>query len=326
MATHKALAAMTCLALCTMWAQAQNRVQGNWEGKFTGGDLNGTPISAQIIGESDSEYRVQATIGGDTEVQFRGKTENAMTTFYGGVDLGEDRGGRYAVTAIADAGAMEGVFRQGLKPGSAFALTRVEKGSPTLGQQPPQGAVPLMQDSMEQWVLHPDPLALRPEGFVEITSPGYRTRDEFGSGLYHVEFRTPYMPNARGQGRGNSGVYVLGRYEVQVLDSFGLPPADNEAGGIYRRATPLVNASLPPEEWQTYDIEFTAPQFDAAGAKTANARITVRHNGIVIHDDVELSDLTAGGVSGTEAAQGPLFLQHHGDRVRYRNIWFLPKQ
>jgi hypothetical protein len=141
----------------------------------------------------------------------------------------------------------------------------------------------------------------------------------------HLEFCLPYMPEARGQGRGNSGLYVCGRYEIQMLDSFGLDGKSNECGGLYKASEPLVNMCLPPLSWQTYDVDFTAPKFDADGRKVANARITVKHNGVVIHDNVELPGPTPGGKGGAESEPGPVFLQDHGNPVRYRNIWAVPK-
>jgi hypothetical protein len=147
---------------------------------------------------------------------------------------------------------------------------------------------------------------------------------EFGDGSLHVEFRTPFMFEARGQNRGNSGVYMQGRYEIQVLDSYALAGRDNECGGIYQLGKPLVNMCLPPGRWQSYDVDFTAPRFDADGNKTANAVITVRHNGVIIHDSLELSRAT-GGAMGKESAVGPLSLQDHGAPVQFRNVWFLPK-
>jgi len=150
------------------------------------------------------------------------------------------------------------------------------------------------------------------------------TKDSFGDGLYHVEFQTPAMPDATGQARGNSGVYLQNRYEVQVLDSYGLELGLGDCGAIYGKHVPAVNASRAPERWQSYDIEFTAPRFDAAGKKTANARVTVWLNGIQIHADVEVDGPTAGGES-SEAPVGPLRLQDHGNPVRYRNVWLLPR-
>jgi hypothetical protein len=164
---------------------------------------------------------------------------------------------------------------------------------------------------------------LTEEGAMEIV-PGTgsaMSRREFGDHRIHVEFRTPLEPGGRGQGRGNSGVYVHGRYEIQILDSYGLEPSQGGCGGIYGVSAPRVNACAPPMQWQTYDIEFAAAQFDADGAKTGNARITVRHNGVAIHADAELPGATPGGLSGEETAAGPLFLQDHGHAVQFRNIW-----
>ena len=150
------------------------------------------------------------------------------------------------------------------------------------------------------------------------------TREKFSSFKLHLEFRTPLMPKERGQGRGNSGVYLQGRYEVQVLDSFGLEGKDNECGGIYKIAAPKVNACLPPLEWQTYDITFYAPKFDANGEKQANAKLTVLHNGIAIHENLEIPVMTGGALDSNIDQSGPLMLQDHSDPVQYRNIWLLP--
>jgi hypothetical protein len=109
-----------------------------------------------------------------------------------------------------------------------------------------------------------------------------------------------------------------------MLDSFGLEGKDNECGGLYSIAAPLANVALPPLEWQTYDIDFTAPKF-ADGKKVSNARMTVRHNGILVQDDVEVPVITPAGPQPEERPQGPLHLQEHGCRVRYRNIWVRPK-
>ena len=147
------------------------------------------------------------------------------------------------------------------------------------------------------------------------------SRRTFQDHRIHLEFRTPFMPTARGQARGNSGVYVQGRYEVQVLDSYGLEGKDNECGGVYKIAAPRVNMCAPPLQWQTYDITFYAPKFDADGNRTADARLSVLHNGVVIHDNLTIPRLTGGGRGADLGKPGPLLLQDHGNPVRYRNIW-----
>lgn len=204
------------------------------------------------------------------------------------------------------------------KPVANGLLKKVERESPTLGAKPPEGAVVLFDGtSVEGWKgkMTEDGLLMQ----------GAESEQRFTDFSLHLEFRLPYMPEARGQGRGNSGYYAQGRYEVQMLDSFGLQGKDNECGGIYKTAEPNVNMCFPPLRWQTYDVDFTAAKFDAEGKKTANARITVKHNGTVIHDNLELPGPTGGARVKGEQGPGPVFLQDHGNPVRYRNIWVVPK-
>jgi hypothetical protein len=155
---------------------------------------------------------------------------------------------------------------------------------------------------------------------------GITSEDLFQDFTLHIEFRLPFMPEARGQARGNSGIYLQGRYEVQMLDSFGLDGKDNECGGLYKISAPRENLCFPPLTWQTYDIDFTAAKWDANGQKNANARITVKHNGVTIQDDVELPGDTAAAPLKEAPTPGPIHLQNHGNPVRYRNIWVLPKK
>jgi hypothetical protein len=140
----------------------------------------------------------------------------------------------------------------------------------------------------------------------------------------HLEFRLSYMPTAFGQARSNSGVYLDDCYEIQVLDSFGLEGRNNECGGFYSIKEPDVNMCLPPLVWQTYDFDFSGPKFDAAGKKTANARITVLHNGVPIHANIELPKDTPGRKKEGPGPR-PIHLQGHGCHVQYRNIWLVPK-
>ena len=160
-------------------------------------------------------------------------------------------------------------------------------------------------------------------GAMEVRGGNIVTKDRFKDFNLHIEFRTPFMPEARGQGRGNSGVYLQGRYEIQVLDSYGLEGRDNECGGIYQVGAPMVNMCLPPLQWQTYDITFQAPRFDASGNKTEDAVVTVVHNGVTIHDRRRLPGPTGGAMDGNESEPGGIYLQDHGNPVRFRNIWLV---
>ena len=172
----------------------------------------------------------------------------------------------------------------------------------------------------EKWGVSEDggTLEVRRGGGSIVSGP------EYGSCIMHVEFKTSYMPEARGQGRCNSGVYTQGRIEMQILDSYALEGRDNECGGIYQQSRPIVNMCLPPETWQTYDIDYTAAKFDGEGKKIEDAVMTVRHNGVVIHDNLRLRP-TPGGLGGTDVPKGPLMLQDHGNTLWFRNIWFKEK-
>lgn len=160
-------------------------------------------------------------------------------------------------------------------------------------------------------------------GYVEVAprTGTIRTKEVFTDCQLHVEFWLPLMADCKGQARANSGVYLQGRYEVQVLDSYELDSKDDDCGGIYRLAAPMVNASRPPEQWQTYDIYFTAPRFNAKGVKVEPARISVLHNGIWIHHGLEIHEATGGELDRDFDKPGPILLQDHGNLVRYRNIW-----
>ncbi|HEY2839908.1 MAG TPA: DUF1080 domain-containing protein [Pirellulales bacterium] len=193
---------------------------------------------------------------------------------------------------------------------------RVERKSPTLGAKPPEGATVLFDGkSAEGWYQG----KLTPDGLLAAGCLGKKDMKDF---KLHLEFQTPFMPTARGQGRGNSGVYLQNRYELQVLDSFGLEGKDNECGGFYSIKAPAVNMCFPPLAWQTYDIDFKAARFDDTGKKTANAVVTVLHNGVPIYEKFELPAITPGGQPEKDTAK-PLQLQDHGNPVRYRNIWMV---
>ncbi len=161
------------------------------------------------------------------------------------------------------------------------------------------------------------------DGVATVNSTGsIMTRESFGDVQLHVEFATPEKVEGHGQERGNSGVYLMGRYEVQVLDSFNNETyPDGQCGAVYKQHPPLVNACRGPGQWQTYDIVFHAPRFDAAGKKTAPGDVTVLHNGVLIQDHSEFSGVTGGNLTPESADPGPIMLQDHGNPMRFRNVW-----
>jgi hypothetical protein len=196
--------------------------------------------------------------------------------------------------------------------------------------RPPSDAVVLFDGKdLSKWA-HKDgsPAKWKVEnGYFEVVpKTGYvYTREPFGDCQLHVEFSEPAPAKGEGQDRGNSGVFLQGLYETQVLDSYQSKTyADGQAGAIYGQYPPLVNASRPPGQWQTYDIVFHGPRFDKEGKLTRPARVTALHNGVLVQDNVELSGPTANGQRppySPHPEKLPLGLQDHGNPVRYRNIW-----
>ncbi len=274
------------------------------------GEYVSNQLGAQVIALADGKFRVVFFPGGlpgagwdgKAKIEVDGKLDGAKAVFAG------------AWPCAADGDKLEGKNDQG----QVISLNKTLRKSPTLGAKPPEGAVVLFDGTnTDGW---------NGGKLVEdnLLNMGVTSKKAFTSFTLHLEFRTPFMPAARGQGRGNSGVYLQNRYEVQVLDSFGLKPQDNECGGIYKTAVPSVNMCLPPLSWQTYDIDFTAAKWDGE-KKLANARATVKLNGVTIIDNVEIPAQTGGGQKES-AAPGPIQLQNHGNPVYYRNIWVVEKK
>ncbi len=278
-------------------------VQGEYEGKESG---------AQVIALGDGKFQVVGWENG-----LPGKVEDANKR----VELSGQRvGERIVFEGDGWKGAIENGKLTGTSDeGAEFELKRVERTSLTMGAKPPAGAVVLFDGTnADAW-----------EGGKmdarKLLFCGTKSKQSFGDCTLHVEFRTPFMPAARGQGRGNSGVYLQDRYECQVLDSFGLKGEENETGAIYSISRPTVNMCFPPLTWQTYDIDFIAARF-ADGKKTTNAIMTVKLNGVVVQEHVNVPRTTtaAGRPEGPEP--GPIQLQNHGTPVFYRNIWVVEKK
>jgi hypothetical protein len=196
-----------------------------------------------------------------------------------------------------------------------------------LNLEPPPGAVVLFNGKdLSNWRTRKREAAVWQveDGVMTVTRGGgdIVTQERFADFHLHLEFRCPDKPEAKGQAKGNSGVYLQGRYEIQVLDSYGWSvPGKGDCGSVYDQFAPLVNACRPPMEWQSYDAIFRAPRLGDRGEVGEPARLTLLHNGLVIHNNVELPGPTGGPLDKNVGEPGPLLLQDHGDPVQFRNIW-----
>ncbi len=273
-----------------------------------------TPEAAQ----ASADFKIQGEYASATrgmQVIALGNGEFAIKVYNGGLPgAGWDR---------SPAREIDGDSADVAELVEASKLQRIERTSSTMGLKPPMGAVVLFDGTQEALEAHWEKGAkITKDGLL---TQGATSKERFQNYSMHLEFRTPFMPESRGQQRGNSGLYHQGRYETQILDSFGLEGMNNETGGLYSIKAPDLNMCLPPLAWQTYDIEFTAAEFDENGKKKNNAKITVKLNGVVVQQDVPLPKSTPASRFKEDATPGPIFLQNHGNEVRFRNIWILPR-
>jgi len=283
------------------------------QGEYAGVDVDGNKWGCHVIALGEGKFDVVGYPGGlpgegwkrgDETKTGKGETKDGVVSITGSDGW----------TAVIKDGTLT-VTHDGKEVGK---LTKTERKSSTLGAKPPSGAVVLFDGTTADHFKNGKIV----EGSL-LGATNCESIKTFGDHTLHIEFRTPFMPGSRGQARGNSGVYMNCRYELQVLDSFGLDGKNNECGGIYTIAEPKVNMCYPPLSWQTYDIDFKAAKYED-GKKVKNARCTIRHNGVVIHDDLELTKGTPGKDPEGEALKG-LFLQDHGNPVAFRNIWVVEK-
>jgi len=281
-------------------------IQGEYVGEGVLPDGSRSKAAAQVIAQGDGKFRVVLYRGGlPGDGWQRGGDRFDLE--------GTREGDRAQLAGDKITGAIEGARLTVADPDGKplLELKRTERSSPSLGEKPPAGAVVLFDGSGTEH--------FRDGKLTDMKTleAGTTTNEKFPIAKLHMELRLSWRPTARGQGRSNSGVYLGGIPEIQVLDSFGLEGRNNECGGFYGRREPEVNMCLPPLVWQTYDVEFSEPARDAEGKPTENVRVTVRHNGVVIHDDYDTGKRDLG-------PQG-MHLQRHGNRVQYRNIWLLEK-
>jgi hypothetical protein len=250
--------------------------------------------------------------------------EGGKLSFSGG-RAGKETGGDLLAEGQAECvlqdGKLSGSFSGELGKGT-FEATKYKRTSSTMGAKPPKNSVIFFGEN-GSGVAPTNKWPLTPSGDLRVGEGHLATTEKLTNFRLHVEFRTPYMPLENGQNRGNSGVYLQGKYEVQVLDSFGLYPLhENDCGGIYKVRAPRLNATLPPMEWQTFDITYVQGSPD----KKQPPVITVVQNGVTVIEHASIPvDLIESGTGGGDPNAGFLMLQNHADNpVEFRNIWAEP--
>ncbi len=277
-------------------------------------DKEGEDLGVQVVAGGNGQFDAYLLEGGLPGLGWTREKKREKIT-------GKREGNKVVFSGEPTAVIENGKISIKRKQAQPVTLPRIERKSSTLGSKPPEGATVLFDGtSTDKWKK-----ATMKDDLLQASK--CTTKEKFGDYTLHLEFRTPFKPFARDQARGNSGLYIGGRWENQILDSFGLTGEMNECGGIYTVAKSLVNACFPPLAWQTYDINFTNAKFDGDGKQTAWPRITSRLNGILIHDDQELDKegTTAAPITGPLTPEGgPIYLQYHGNPVVFRNIWILP--
>jgi hypothetical protein len=307
------------------------------QGEYAGTCSKGVPLGCQVIALGNNQFQAVLLPGGLPGNGWDGKHKILLAGSDGTLKPADGKrkylagpAEEFSATSTfppagqksATAAVKDNVFKGEIDGAATFALQRVERKSPTLGAKPPEGAIVLFDGTnANEWTKGRVDTA---GGILNTDGGDILTKRKFNNYTLHLEFMLPYRPDARGQGRGNSGLYHVDHYETQVLDSFGLDGKNNECGGIYTKAEPLVNMCLPPLTWQTYDAEFTNSVVEN-GKKVKNARLTLRHNGVVIHDNLEINGPTGGSRSEPEGTPGPIKLQGHGNPLQYRNIWIVEK-
>ena len=300
--------------------------QGEYAGTLaTGGASLGVQVVANGQGNFTAAFLSEGLPGAGWDGT--GRSELAGSSQSGGARFAAPAAGGFSAAISADGSLLSGKSPQG----DSFSLRKVLRESPTLMAPAPANATVLFDggnlDAFVKGTAVLDSGLLLPQGSA---SSGAITTRAFGDFTLHLEFREPFMPDNTGQARGNSGVYLQGRYELQILDSFGLDihrgPAGEETqecGAFYQLVGPRLNMSFPPLSWQTYDVDFTKAVFDSAGkVQLKPALVTVRLNGILIHENQELKTNTLLGDPVT-SADGPIRFQAHGDPVKFRNIWIV---
>ena len=274
------------------------------------GEVQNKKLGAQVVAHGNGKFVVVMLQGGLPGEGWDGKSRLEIDARLDGDEVSVGGEGDAYHGKIG-----AGTFAGESKGGEKFSLSKVERKSATLGAKPPEGAIVLFNGE------NTDELSDAKVSGHKMLFAGAKTKRPFTDFRLHAEFLVPFMPNGKMESRGNSGIYIQERYEIQILDSFGQKPAANECGGVYRQIAPTINMSFPPLVWQTFDIDFTSARWEGE-KKVKNAVVSVRHNGVLIHDRVEIKNKT--GQGKPEGPQPlPIYFQFHGDPIYFRNLWIV---
>lgn len=302
---------------------ADFKFQGEYVGTIAPANVVPAKLGAQVRALGDGHFRTMFYPGGLPGDGWDGKTiiQKAPSTD-SAVPTDATREGEKVVIDQVYKGTVDGKILAGqTDSGVKFELKRIDRQSPTMGAKPPAEALVLFDGTnIDQWEKG---ARLTPQ---KLLACGATTRQKFQDFFLHVEFMISYAPHTQGIGqRPNSGVYLQQRYEIQILDSFGVTMGRHDCGVLYLQIVPAVNMCLPPLAWQTYDIDFAAARYDGSGNKTRLANCTVKFNGVVILDNVDILHSTPGGIAESPAPAG-IYLQLHGLPVFFRNVWAIDKK
>jgi hypothetical protein len=298
---------------------ADFKFQGEYESSIA-------KLGVQVRALSNGEFRTMFFAGGLPGAGWDGKTiiQKAPSTDNTTPGDAKLEGDKVVIDQIYKATCDGETVSGQTDTGAKFELKRVHRHSPTEGAAAPAGALVLFDGSnLDEW----EPGARMTEKkWITSEGKGATTKRKFQDFTLHVEFMISYMPETQSiYQRPNSGVYLQQRYEIQVLESFGVVEGVHDCGVLYAQVTPTVNMCFPPLTWQTYDIDFTAARWDAAGTKTKNGRCTVKFNGVNTLDNVEILHSTPGGIKETPEPAG-IYLQAHGHPVFFKNVWIVEKK
>jgi hypothetical protein len=292
-------------------------MQGEYKGEFTAKDGSLKQMGIQIRAMGSGNFVAVFLPGGlpgdgwdgITRIEAEGRSEFSEEGFSG---------------TLAD-----GVFSGRNAEGEEFELQKVMRTSPTEDMEPPEGSIVLFDGSNgDEWEPASGGFAGKQVSTLEdgtkALNDGFNSRRKFGDFFLHMEFRMSAMPDARGQSRCNGGLFLHDTYEIQMLETFAYLGTNSELGGVYRLYAPMMNMAYPPLSWQTWDIDFKAPVFEN-GEKVENARITMKWNGVLVHDDRELR-----GTAGYRDEEGPgkksIHLQERGEPTMFfKNVWVIER-